>query len=286
MTFQQAVYDIDAIVDFIESKVNKVTVAASVIQKKVYELMKKTLLNFEQDSGRIVTGQDLRKRLIEFEDECQKLFGVRVWDNPVSDFLNSFETIQERNVRMQLDYNQIKVNQKLITPARLLIFEQAKYQLKEALAPQYIQPAKFLLMQQGTAGLSIKDALIMLKRWDKGELTNGKYTNNMPAPNLQRYATQVARDTAYIVDRQINSIIKEKYDLGSFIYAGGIIKDSRELCVHLVSLDREIAFDELPPLLKKYPNGLIADTTKENFAQRCGGYSCRHKCFPVKTRKK
>lgn len=267
-----------------DNNIDELAAIANPIQKKAYDILREELLRFEISDGKLVSGQDLRRKLIAAEDKIEALFKVKIWEDSITSFLNTFQTIEERNVSMQRDYNQLRIDTALLTPARKLIYDQAKYELIQGIAPQYVQPAKFLLMNQVTGGASIQDALTMLERWDKGELSNGKYTNDMPAPNLQKYATQIARDTSYGVDRTINSIIKDRYSLGKFIYAGGIVEDSRPLCRYLVSLNRDIEFDELPPLLSnpQYQKGLIADTTKENFTQRCGGYACRHKVFAVR----
>lgn len=277
-------HDIELLLAYIDNQVEKVAGVSTSLQSKIYDIVREELLKFEIKDGVLVPDQDLRKRLIELEDKIEAVLNTRIWDNTVNEFLSSYQTIQDRNVSMNRDYNQLEVDTKLLSPARRFIYDQALYALKTGIAPQYVQPVKFLLMQQVTAGASITESLKLLEKWDKGEASSGKYTSGMPAPDLKRYATQIARDSAYAVDRNISSIIKERYQLDHFMYVGGIVEDSRPLCKHLVSMGGEISFDELPELIKRYPQGLYPDTTKENFMQKVGGYACRHKAFAVRKR--
>jgi hypothetical protein len=133
-------------------------------------------------------------------------------------------------------------------------------------------------MQHVTTGISIKDSQRILNNWNKGETVG----NVRPVINLQRYATQIARDSSYQYHGAINEVIAQEYKLDSFIYTGDLIRDSRPLCQHLVRLRRTIKLDEMPALIKKYPQGLYPNTSKKNFIQLRGGYNCRHSAFAVK----
>lgn len=282
MNLNELESEIKGLLTFIEDSIAKIGNASIGLQARIYDIVRLELLKFEQTDGVFVTEQDLRKRLISLEDKIFAILNNESWDVTIVEYLNTLQTIQDRNVAMQLSYNDLKVNTRLLSPARLYIYEQAKYALTTAVAPQYVEPVKYLVMQQVTSGNTITESLKMLQRWNEGELTNGKYTNKILTPNLQKYATQIARDTSYSVDRTINSIIKERYGLGKFIYVGGVIEDSRPLCRYLVGLRRKIGFDELPELIQQFPDGLIAGTDEKNFTQNCGGYNCRHRVMAVK----
>lgn len=274
-------HDIEKLLRYIEDNASKIDGVSTQLQKEAYDLLRAELLNFEMKEGRFVPTQDLRKRLIAIEDKLEAIIGSKVWKNTIDEYLLSFENIQQLNIKMQQDYNNVKVPDALITPTRQLVYEQAKDGLVKSLAKEYIQPAKYLMMQQVTGGASISHGLLMLERWNNGEMTDGRYGTE-PTPNLQKYATQLARDAAYSFDRNINSIIKDRYELNGFIYAGSIIKDTRPLCSYLISLGRPILYKEVAPLLVLFPQGLIAGTNTNNFTQYCGGYNCRHRCFPTR----
>jgi hypothetical protein len=192
--------------------------------------------------------------------------------------------IEQSNINLQKDYNGIKVEASKLSPARKYVYAQTEhYLLHDGLQEQFVQPIKFLLMQQVVSGSSVQDSKQLLKKWADGDLTKGDETTmGRQTPNLTTYSTQLARDTAFQYNGTINQIIADVYGLDHFIYVGNLVKDSRPLCKHLVDEDRPIAFDELPPLIKEYPTGLIPGTDKDNFVVYRGGYNCRHTVTPIK----
>lgn len=282
MNLAQLEQEIQRLLATIENKVNGLSGVSSILQAKAYEIVKSEMLKFPQADGHFVADKSMRTRLIAIDDKVRELFKLSIWDKSINEFLPVFQTIQDMNVQMQYDYNKLKVEVQNLNPSRQYIYQQAKYALTTAVAPQYVEPITTVLMQQVTGGASIQQGLAMLEKWNEGKLSDGRYTNKIMAPNLEKYATQIARDSAYSVDRTINSIIKDRYELTNFYYAGGVISDSRPLCRYLVSLKRKIAFNELPPLFELYPDGLIEGTNRQNFIVRCGGYNCRHRCMPVR----
>lgn len=274
--------EIEELLSYMDRQIDGLAEISIPIQQKIYDIVRAELLKFEQTDGAFVATQDLNERLIQVQKKIEAVLNVKIWRTGITDFLQTFQTIEDRNIQLQRSYNDLKVAKDLLSPARKFIYEQAKYKLTTSVRSEYVEPVKYLLMQQVTGGSSITDALKMLERWNTGELSQGKFTNNNPAPNLTKYATQIARDTAYSTDRTINAIIKERYQLTSFIYAGSIIQDSRPLCRALLSMPQPIPFEQLPALIIAYPQGLIAGTNQQNFIEVCGGYNCRHKAFPVR----
>lgn len=276
--------DIESLLIYMDTQIDNLQSVSIPIQKKIYDIVVAEMLKFEQSDGAFVANQDLNARLVDVQKKIEAALNIKVWRTGITDFLQTFQTIQQRNIQLHRDYNQLKVDTSLLNPARKFIYEQAKYKLTTSVRSEYVEPVKFLLMQQVTGGTSITDALEMLKKWNAGELSQGKYTNNNPAPNLERYATQIARDTAYSTDRTLSGIIKERYRLDHFIYVGGLIKDTRPLCRALVAMPQPVSFEQIPQLIVAYPQGLIAGTNSKNFIENCGGYNCRHKAFPVRNR--
>lgn len=259
--------------------------AAEETQKKVLEVLKEALFRFENKDGKFIRSQYYKRQIAQIETQVRDILGSRTYTRPIAEYLNAFTTIEARNIAMQRSVNDLEVAVNKLAPARKTVFEQAQYYLNGAgLADAYIQPAKYLLMQQVTSGMSITDSQKLLEKWDRGELTDGKLTAGRQTPNLQRYATQLSRDMMYQFNGTVNDIIRTEYELEAFIYTGDIIKDSRPLCKHLVGLDREIRFDELLKLLSQYPQGVIPGTDKSNFLVYRGGYSCRHGAMPVKNK--
>ncbi len=282
MNLAQLEQEIQRLLATIENKVNGLSGVSSILQAKAYEIVKSEMLKFPQADGHFVADKSMRTRLIAIDDKVRELFKLSIWDKSINEFLPVFQTIQDMNVQMQYDYNKLKVEVQNLNPSRQYIYQQAKYALTTAVAPQYVEPITTVLMQQVTGGASIQQGLSILEKWNEGKLSDGRYTNKIMAPNLEKYARQMAVDAAFSLDRSINGIIRDRYELDKFLYAGGIKQSSRPLCRYLISLKRKIAFDELPPLFELYPDGLIENTNRQNFVVRCGGYQCFHRCFPTR----
>lgn len=282
MDYRQAKSELKSLSDFIDGNIDKVAEISATLQERIYKLLLSRLQQFDTVDGRLVATQDYRRRILDIERRMEEILGQKNYKESIGSFLNSFEEIQDRNVLLQRTFNEIDVAKSTLTPARLLLYEQAKDALLPALNNTYVQPAKMLLMQQITTGATLSESETLLRNWNQGELNSGRLANGVKAPALDKYTTQIARDSSYGVHRNINNIIKDKYELERLIYVGDIIKDSRPFCRHLVGLNRPIELNEIPPLVKLYPEGLYPNTSKRNFMQVAGGYGCRHLAMAVR----
>lgn len=277
MNLEELKDELNRLHEIMDSSIDLVTEASKKAQDEVYEAIVKLIEKFEISDGRYVVNQDLGRRIALLQRKIESILGD-VYLPSIKEYLSTYRTIEETNISLQKSYNDLTVEVSLLTPARKTIYEQAKYYLSEGLADAYIQPAKYLVMQHVTTGISIKDSQRIIKNWNEGETVG----NIKPTVNLQRYATQISRDATYQYHGAINEIIAKEYGLAAFIYTGDIIEDSRPICKHLVGLRRTIELDEMPALIKKYPEGLYPNTSKKNFIQVRGGYGCRHGAFAVR----
>lgn len=277
MTKNQLIKELDDLEKYIEDSIVGVEDVSLQVQNEFYEYILKTVSRFDTEAGRFIVNQDISDYLGRIETKFQKIIDKTYKPN-IRDYLSTFKTIEETTQSLHKSYQYLEIETELLSPARKTVYNQAKKYLGTGLNDAYLQPAKYLLMQQVTSGISIKDSQKVLKEWN-----NGKRVGTIsPVPNLAKYTTQIARDSSYGLSRSINSVIADEFKLTSFIYSGAILRDSRPLCVHLVNLRRDIELEEMPPLIKKYPAGLKPDTSKENFMQVAGGWNCNHTCFPVK----
>lgn len=262
---------------YIDDTVEGMESATIAMQERITLLLLEQVLKLETSEGILVRSQDFRGRLAQITSILEKQFASKFYKNSVKDFLTNFDTIQDRTISLHTKFSDLQIQLQDLTPAKQIIYSRAVEGFSNgAIAEAYIEPVKQLLASQVLTGASITKTVKAIEDWGKGDMSSGRLNNGTPAPNLQRYATQIARDTAYSVNRVTNGIIAEKFNLTKFIYAGNIIRDSREICKHLVSLNREISLDEMPPLLAIYKNGLYPGTNKSNFLEYVGGFSCRH----------
>lgn len=284
MTLEELEAELLQLNNTIDSSVDGVTDAASQAQQAIYEFLNGYLNAFETTGGAFATGQDFSQRIAYIQKRLNDIIGD-IYRPSIREYLNTYTTIEQTNIALQRSYNELTVDVEKIAPARKTIVKQAEYYLRQGLNDAYVQPAKYLIMQQVTNGVRLDDARKILRRWNQGELSAGsQLTSGRATPNLTKYATQVARDSMYGYNGSINEIIAEEYELDSFIYTGDIIRDSRPFCKHLVRLKRKIRLTELPALFKRYPEGLKPNTTMKNFFFVRGGYSCRHLAMAVKAR--
>lgn len=268
---------LDELHEIMDNSIDLVERSATEAQKQIFKAILDLINRFQVEDGRFIVGQDLTARFAALSKKIEDILGD-VYLPSIKEYLSTYSTIEEVNISLQKSFNQLEVDLDILTPARKTIYNNAKHYLSEGLADGYIQPAKFLLMQQVTTGISIKDSQKIIENWNDGETVG----NIRPAVNLQRYATQLARDSTYQYHGTINEIIAQRYDLESFIYTGDIIEDSRPLCRHLIGLKRAIKISEMPGLIKKFPEGLYPNTSTKNFIVYRGGYSCRHSAFAVR----
>jgi hypothetical protein len=285
MTLEQLQQEIEVLIAQLEAYTNIVGKASTVAQRAVYQLLQESINQFEQSNGRFVVGSPYVRTFLSLDRDIDDILD-RIYRPAVREYLNGYKTIDEVNAGLQKSYNDIDVDVKKLSSARQVVYKQAETALLSAIDDTYKKPAQYILMQQVATGASVKDAQRILKNWDEGKLTDGRLLSGQRAPALERYSTQIARDAIFKANSAVNNVIAQEYGLTHFTYVGDLIKDSRPLCRHLVGLRRKISIDEIPPLVQQFPQGLYPNTTRENFIEVCGGYSCRHIAMPVKPNKR
>lgn len=298
--YNQLTKEVKALLGIMDDRVNAIDSISVALQDRIYNMILDEMYKVNTQAGKIVFDTEFKRRILIIESKIYDILGSKKYTKEVEDLLAAFIIIEEQNKQLQKQYNGIDVKINEVRPARILLQETTEDALKKSLAPAYIEPAKSLLMQWGSANIGLRDAVEYLEQWNDGEMVKGKYTNTgEPTPNLQKYATQVARDGIYGVHRSFNNTVKETYGLDSFIYVGGLVADSRPICEYLVSLNRPISFDEVgellvgripdeamlfaeKPTVAGFLQGVVPNTNKDNFCRYCGGYNCTHQVVAVR----
>lgn len=294
--------EIRALLAYMDANVDKVTDISEKLQERIYQMLVREITLFDTIEGKLSPQRDFKLRILDIENRIYRILEQKNYLETVTGFVDTFQTIEARTLKIHKTFNDLDVAITAVKPQRQLLYQQALDGFTKSLATSYVEPAKYLLISQVTGGASIKDALEQLDLWNNDKMVTGKFTNNAsPAPSLTKYATQLARDSAYAVSRNTNNIIKDKYGLDAIAYVGGVVEDSRPVCEYLVSLKRDIKLSEIQELLdgnippeamkfspkptkKAFLQGVIPGTDATNFCSRCGGYSCRHSAWPVRSR--
>lgn len=264
-----------------EDTVDGVNKAATKAQKQVFELLMMNIDLLDSSNGSLVPNQPLAHKFAQLQKDIEAIIG-NIYEPALKEYFTSYAGVEDNTLKLHREYNGIEVPKSTFTAARQAIYNQAEYYLLKGLADAYIQPAKFLLMEQVATGTRIDKARSIVRNWDNGTLGAGELSSDRPTPRLQAYATQIARDTIYTYNGTIQDVIKKKFNLDKFIYVGGLVKDSRPFCKHLVAQNRKIELKEIPQLVIAYPQGLRPNTIMENFLEVRGGFNCNHIAMPVK----
>lgn len=267
--------------DSIDDGIEALLTASEKAQEAIYKALREKIMLFQIENGAFLRGQSYNQKLAVVQREIYRILG-ETYTPALRKYLSIYPNIEDTSVTLQKAYNGLEVGRGILKPAKESIYAQAEYYLSEALADAYVQPVKYLILQQVTNGSTIKQMESLLKNWNDGTLTAGKLATGRPTPALQRYASVIATDAVHQYSGTLNDIIANEYGLKKFIYVGGIIKDSRPFCRHLIGLQRKINIEEIPKLLEQYPDGTIPGTTRKNFLINRGGYNCRHVAMPVK----
>lgn len=271
---------------YIDGSISVISHTSDNLQKYANTTLQDFILGLEIKDGKIDPNQNYIKRLLGVEKKIKDAIAGKSFQGSISSFLADLGNIQQRTISLHRKINGLEKDIKALDGAKKMVYDQAKSVFNEdSIAQNYLQPVKTLVARQVLTNATIKQTLSLIDKWDTGELTSGRLNKGLPAPNFSRYAVQMARDSAYSMNRTTNEIIANELGLDGFVYAGNIISDTRPLCRYLVNLNREIALKEMPPIIAKYPEGLYPGTTKDNFMQTCGGYGCRHTALGVKLKK-
>lgn len=296
MTLLQLERELNKLHELMDGAIDGVTQAAEQAQSEIYKYLTGYINTFQIEDGRFVLGQDYSAKFAAIQRKMNELIGD-LYRPSISGYLNSFSTIEEINISLHKSFNQLELDLDHIAPARKVIYDQAKYFLTAGVQDNFVQPVKYLLMQQVTRGITIKDSQRILKHWDDGTLT-GQLTSGRPTPRLQSYSTVIARDSTFQFNGTIQDQIQKEYDLDAGLYVGDVITDSRPACVWAVRQKRKILLKEITEILggkvpkggadiagdKPFLSGLIPGTNTKNFPIYRFGYACRHLWMPVRSR--
>lgn len=273
--------DLKKLNSFIENSVVSLEESIAGVQDDAVKFIKELIFEATIENGRFAGVGNLSKMLVEIDKRLKR--DVKKID--IKDYLSDLNDISKRTIDIHKSYNDLKKDIKALSEARQIIYQQAQTAFNiDSIALNYIQPIKNLVARQVLTNATIKETINLIEKWGKGDLSSGRLNKGNPAPNIERYAVQMARDTAHSMNRTTNDIIRRELNLDSFIYVGGLVADSRPLCVALVRMNRDIKLSEIPALVDRYPDGLYPNTTRDNFLQVCGGYSCRHTAFAVRSK--
>lgn len=240
-------------------------------QKGIFDAITKLLTEFDTQGGKIQFNSSTVNLINEAANEIYKALNRSGYDSRVKQYLKNFDKIKQAAIAEQKSINGIEVGARNLNNIQKSAIQQTSNILVgNGLDANLIQPVKDILLKSATSGMTIAQAELQLRQTILGDSERlGK---------LDRYVTQVSRDSISQFDGMMQERIAKDYDLDGISYEGSIIKDSREQCKRWAAMG-EIAIKDLPAEIDwAYANGsgMIPGTTKDNFCINRGGFSCRH----------
>jgi hypothetical protein len=225
-----------------------------------------------------VSKSELRRFLATRRGLVTKMLNELGYTQNIADYVANFERISEQNILLQKEVNGLDTDklQKLISPVqRLLVNSTYDNLLYSGLDNIFFAPIEKILLQIGTVGVSLQEAVVALNDAIVGTGEYSKFTN---------YALTAGRDALGQYDGTINQKIAATFGLNAVVYVGTIVENSRPQC------ERWLAYEFIP--MSELTNeiewafnngkGMIDQTTAATFVMYRGGYSCRHKALPIR----
>lgn len=246
-------------------------------QSEIYEDLVRQLDKFAT-RGYMVYDREAIRMVNEMEGTIKRAINKTDYRERVQDYLQNFDKIKEVNVQLQQTVNKINVAPVLTNLQRGAQQQTVNNLLGGGLNTNFIQPIKDVIFQHVVSGASVADTELALRKVIKGDSERlGK---------LERYVTQMSRDSISQYDGMIQSRILNEFELDCLSFEGSIIKDSRAACVRAVEqfhgLLKVSELQEHIDWAYKNSSGMIPNTTPDNFPINRFGYSCRHSVTAVR----
>ena len=264
-------------------------------QLKIYKAILKKLDSVKRNSdGLIILNDHNINILYDINDIAYEAVKNSDYKQFVNEFIKEFDT--------QLDITSEYMDG--ITTNKLVIPKEAEYIVelykkgayndmfsKNNLVSQFAKPIQDIFKRAVTSEGSFVDMTESIR-----EIVIG---DKEKQGRLHRYTGQIAWDAFAGSDRAGTKQLSEANDIVFFRYAGGILNDSREFCVHRNNHYFHIKEIELWGEMKEYSDsqknfvtikewkkengwkGMIAGTNPQNIFTNIGGYNCRHSLVPV-----
>lgn len=137
---------------------------------------------------------------------------------------------------------------------------------------QLVNPVKKILTQSLTTKTDYSSMIKTLSETIQGIEGSG---------TLSQYLGGVARDAFAVTDRTYTQIINEDIGYEWYLYAGGLLKSSRQFCI-----DKEGGYfhiSEIQSWASEDWQGKNEDTTEGTIMVLVGGHNCIHSLLPVPT---
>lgn len=246
-------------------------------EREIFQQVQKLLTKFNSQGGKIVFDSQTVNLINDAEKRILTALNRSGYDSRVKSYLKDFDKVKESTVAEQKKLNGINVAVRPLNNLQKSAIQQTTNMLLgNGLDFNLIQPVKDVLLNAASSGMTIAQAELQLRKVILGDSERlGK---------LERYVTQIARDSISQYDGMLQSRIAEEYELDGCSYEGSLIKDSRPQCRRWVAMGEIPVKDLKEEIQWAYNNGsgMIPNTTPKSFFIYRGGWQCRHFATPIR----
>lgn len=291
--------DLDAIVqEKIDRMENVPAEFLSKVEKEqltIYKAILKKLDSVKRNSdGNIILNDHNIDLLYSINDIASDIVRNSEYKKFVNDFIKEFDT----QLDLTSEYIEGIADSKFVFPkdaeSVVTLYKKGAYNdmfSKNNLVSQFAKPIQDVFKRAVTSEGSFVDMTESIRNIVVGDKDS--------LGRLHKYAGQIAWDAFAGSDRAGTKQLSEANDIVFFRYAGGLVEDSRQFCVHRNNHYFHIKEIELWGQMKEYDEaskkfvtikewkkdngwkGMIAGTNSQNIFTNLAGHNCRHSLIPV-----
>jgi hypothetical protein len=258
------------------------------VQNNLAKTIIDKLSRFERRGGALAAGSANNTEMLSiFERNIKSALRNTKYNDLIKGYLNNFDEMAKLGQQTAQAVAGRTVNPSTINALKKIEIERLAIQLVDpkGIQSNVVDPIKRILFRSVTTGMDYESAV--------GEITNFVTGTQGSQGFMQRYTTQLARDSVNRYGGTINNVIKAEFELDGFVYVGSLIDTSRKICTDLVNgagvfseLRKDGAYRivDLPIIVQRMKGnaGVNPDLTPDNFFELRGGYNCRHEAIPIK----
>lgn len=270
----------------VDKLLDSVLLQADDIEREALRLLNKWLLQFPTRSSsgeRVLFNDETVARLIaNARKELERAFAGASFDSMSEELLEDYGRIIDNAKEIHKELNDLNISDSFrtrqLSPAQQLAIRQTSAYLSQAsMSAQVVSPLTKVLFEAVQFGYTLSDAQKAIAE----------------SMNFGKYVGQIARDGLFQFDGTIHKIIADEYGLDAIEYVGSLVEDSRGQCAKWIkespildeNLPEEIAWAKRSGDYKgRKKSGMIPETNSENFMVYRGGYNCRHRAIPTRSK--
>lgn len=261
-------------------------------QKQVYEKVVELLKSIETNQGSIVNSSanlDLINKVVK---EFESIVDDKRYQKQIVNFAGAFTVVSELQNSYFSSLAKDFKRQPVLNQIKKQSIESVVNKLTETGAGKIVSEAvRSMLLKSVTGGAKYTDLL--------NHLQDYILTNEKGSGILQRYTKQITTDALNEFSATYSQSITSDLGLEWYEYVGSNITTTRPWCEHMTAkrwihisefntvlhdnIDGvKIGGEEIPIYNKtKLPQGMKADTTKDNLLTNRGGWECGHQFVAV-----